>query len=91
MVLSAQFESVTPYMLKKAYQGKPVVAVEDREEKPEKKTLLGAFTIYVSRFKEKVDHSSRAIRTLRKWNMTRDKVTAFLKHVYKKRIFPWKQ
>jgi hypothetical protein len=90
MVLSAQFESVTPYMLKKAYQGKPVVAVEDREES-QKKTLLGAFTIYISRFKEKVDHSSRAIRTLRKWNMTRDKVTAFLKHVYKKRIFPWKQ
>ena len=37
LVLSAQFESVTPYMLKKAYQGKPVVAVEDREESPKRK------------------------------------------------------
>lgn len=88
LVLSAQFESVTPYMLKKAYQGKPVVAVEDREEKPEKKTLLEAFTIYISRFKEKVDHGSRAIRTLRKWNTTKDKVAAFLKHVYKKTDIP---
>lgn len=83
LVLSAQFESITADMLKRSYQGKTVKGPD--EEEPEVQTLIEALDCYINRFKEKVDKCNRSVRTLRKWNTTRDKVSGFLLATYRKR------
>jgi site-specific recombinase XerD len=85
LVLTAQFESVTADMLKKSYQGKKIKAPGEKQDEPEITTLIQAFEFYIKRFKEKVDKNNRSIKTLRKWNTTRDKVVAFLSDIHLKK------
>jgi hypothetical protein len=89
LILTAQFEYVTADMLKRSYQGKTVNS-SDEEEEPEITTLIQALDFFVKRFKEKVDKRNRSIRTLRKWNTTKDKVSSFLLATYRKKDIPLK-
>lgn len=83
LILCAQFDCVTADMLKRSYQGKTVKGPD--EEEPEIQTLIEALDYYIKRFKEKVDKSKRSIRTLRKWNTTKDKISDFLLDTYRKK------
>jgi site-specific recombinase XerD len=90
-ILSAQFESVSAEMLKKAYKGKPVTELPEQQVMAKETTIMEAFTIYVGRFSEKVKSKKRSNNTLKKWNTTRDKMEAFIKYTFKKNDVPLSQ
>lgn len=72
-LLKQEGPTITPTMLKNAYLG------IDRE----RKTLLQAIDFHNDKFKEKVQKGKRSESTLKKWYTTKDKLTAFLKTVFK--------
>ena len=72
-LLKAQGPTVTPTMLKNAYQGVGI----------EKKTLIQVIDYHNEKFKEKVEKEKRSEGTLKKWYTTKEKVTTFLKTVFK--------
>lgn len=71
-LLEAQFERVTVDMLKKAYKG------ESLESKPVDKFLMYAADFVIKKFSHKVDKGHRSPNTLKKWNITKDKMEAYL-------------
>lgn len=72
-LLKAQGPTITPTMLKNAYQGVNI----------EKKTLIQVIDYHNEKFKEKVEKEKRSQGTLKKWYTTKEKVTTFLKTVFK--------
>lgn len=72
-LLKAQGPTITPTMLKNAYQGVHL----------EKKTLIQVIDYHNAKFKEKVEKEKRSDGTLKKWYTTKEKQVAFLKAVFK--------
>ncbi|WEK21305.1 MAG: phage integrase SAM-like domain-containing protein [Candidatus Pedobacter colombiensis] len=81
-----QFDSVTPEMVKRVYQGKS--AIEDKKTivMPDKQhqTLLMVFDEFIARIAKKVQVKEASPGTLRHWKSTMKKVVAFLQHRHKK-------
>lgn len=72
-LLKEQDPVVTPNMLKNAFLGIG----------KEQKTILQVADFHYQKFEEKVKNKKRADGTLKKWETTRDKIAAFIKHEFK--------
>ncbi|PSL44965.1 site-specific recombinase XerD [Chitinophaga niastensis] len=72
-LLKAQGPTVTPTMIKNAH-----LCINQ-----EKKTLIQVADFHNAKFKEKVEKEKRSPDTLKKWVTTKDKITIFLKSVFK--------
>lgn len=72
-LLKAQGSTVTPTMIKNAH-----LCINQ-----EKKTLMQVADFHNAKFKEKVEKEKRSPGTLKKWVTTKDKITIFLKEVFK--------
>ncbi|PSL42796.1 site-specific recombinase XerD [Chitinophaga niastensis] len=72
-LLKAQAPTVTPTMIKNAH-----LCINQ-----EKKTLIQVADFHNAKFKEKVEKEKRSPDTLKKWVTTKDKITIFLKSVFK--------
>ncbi len=70
--------TVTPTMIKNAYNG----------INRDKRTLLEVVDFYNEKFQEKVDKDKRKGSTLKKWDSTKDKISAFLTSVFKMKDIP---
>jgi len=77
-LLKAEGPTVTPTMIKNAYQG----------IHREKKTLIQVIDFHNDKFKEKVEKGKRSQGTLNKWYTTKDKQITFLKTVFKMSDIP---
>ncbi|ATL48995.1 integrase [Chitinophaga caeni] len=78
--LQAQYQYVTPEMVKNLYEGRPAIPVDPIEEV----SFLEAFDYFITRFEKLVKIKKRSGETLRKWNSNRNKIKVFIKHQFKK-------
>lgn len=78
--LEAQYNYITPEMVKNLYEGRPAIPVDQIAET----TLLEAFDYFITRFEKLVNTRKRSPETLRTWNSNRNKVTQFIKFQFKK-------
>jgi site-specific recombinase XerD len=87
MMLQAQFERVTPAMLKNVYFG--LSATQEKKtggQTPQLgSTLLKAFDEFIATFEKKAEKGLRSSGTLRHWRSTRKKVEAFIAYRYHRR------
>ena len=87
MMLQAQFERVTPAMLKNVYLG--LSAMQEKKtggQTPQaSSTLLNAFDEFIATFEKKAEKGLRSSGTLRHWRSTRKKVEAFIAYRYHRR------
>ena len=77
-LLSMNNDFVSAAMVKQAYQGKTEKC----------KGLLEVVGFAIEKIEKKVEHGNRAKATLTKWNTTKDKAKAFIKHAYKSDDLP---
>ncbi|RBL89759.1 phage integrase SAM-like domain and Arm DNA-binding domain-containing protein [Chitinophaga flava] len=77
-LLKAIDPTVTPTMIKNSYNG----------INREKRTLLEVVDFHNEKFQEKVDKDKRKGSTLKKWDFTKDKISAFLTSVFKMKDIP---
>ncbi|RBL90445.1 site-specific integrase [Chitinophaga flava] len=77
-LLKKRGATVTPTMIKNAHLG----------VNQEKQTLLQVADFHNGKFKEKVDKEKRRDSTYKKWLTTKDKIIAFLSHVFKMKDIP---
>jgi site-specific recombinase XerD len=78
--LQAEYERVTPLMLKNVYKGLPPM-LSKGSQKPEAliiPTLLQVSDLHISNFKKMVEKKLRSKETLKQWNATRKKIEEFL-------------
>jgi integrase len=71
----------------RSYQGK-IILPADEDAPDEQKTFMQAVAFEIDRFRDKTEKGLRAASTLRRWEITRDKLAAFILHKYKKADIP---
>lgn len=82
--LQANFEVVTPIMLKNIYYGKDPMEHEKKPSIGSSQTILQVFNDYIKTFSLKVGKKQRSDGTLRHWRTTKRKLAAFIQHEYNK-------
>ncbi|MCF2446956.1 site-specific integrase [Dyadobacter sp. CY345] len=87
MMLQAQFERVTPAMLKNVYLGIPAMQEKKTSSQGSQpgSTLLHAFDEFIATFEKKTEKGIRSSGTLRHWRSTRKKVETFIAYRYHRR------
>jgi hypothetical protein len=82
LVLSAQYEFVSPEMVKKAYK-ESILEKGIESEKPQQKTLCQTCNYKYSKFAVLVKSGERSENTLKRWRTTKRKIREFLKYKFK--------
>lgn len=81
-LLQANFNDVTPIMLKNVYLGKDPHAHLSFDNSSNISTILQAFDDYIKIFSQKVEKKKRANGTLTHWGTARNKVAEFIDFKY---------
>jgi integrase len=82
LLLTTQYEYVTPDLLKQAYKGELNKPKEHQPERPKEKSICQVFNFKYSKFAKQVKKGLRSDGTRKKWKTTKKKLREFLKHQF---------
>lgn len=82
LLLTSEYEYVTPELLKLAYKGKLNKPTENNPEQKNEKTICQVFNFKFSKFAKQVKKKLRSNGTKKKWRTTKIKLRHFLKHQF---------